>query len=300
MRGDQVPDQNIEGISTGSKGLDDAIGVGGVPKGRIVEIYGPESSGKTTLATSILIEAQKAGKGRCGLVDVEHTFNKNYAMRMGLNWDKLDFSQPQYAEEALEIVSRAVLSELYSIIILDSVAALVPKTELIGEMGESKVGVIPRLMSQAMRKLVGIVAKSNTCVIFINQLREKIGVTFGPTTFTPGGRALKFAASVRLDVAKIKTLKNGEIPYGQRVKVKVAKNKVAPPFNVVEFDILFGYGIDKIGETIDLAAEKGIIEKSGSWYSYEKNKIGQGKDAARIILQDNPELLREIENKLKQ
>jgi recombination protein RecA len=288
----------LEVVSTGSIGLDVALGVGGVPKGRIVEIYGPESSGKTTIATHIIAEAQKKG-GICAIIDAEHAFDSNYAQKLGVDVDSLLISQPDYGEQALEIADRLILSGALDVVVIDSVAALVPKGELEGEMGDSKMGLQARLMSQALRKLTATISKTNTVCIFINQLREKIGVMFGNPETTTGGNALKFYSSVRLDIRRMSQIKDGDEAIGNRVKVKVVKNKVAPPFRQAEFDIIFGEGISKTGETIDMGVELGIVQKSGSWFSYETNKLGQGRDAVKQLLQDNPELSAEIERKIR-
>jgi recombination protein RecA len=291
-------DRQIEVISTGSLGLDLALGVGGFPRGRIIEIYGPEATGKTTIAIHAIAEAQKKG-GICAIIDAEHAFDSSYAQRLGVDVDNLLISQPDYGEQALEIADRLILSGAVDVIVIDSVAALVPKGELEGEMGDSKMGLQARLMSQALRKLTATISKTNSCCIFINQLREKIGVMFGNPETTTGGNALKFYASVRLDIRRINQIKDGEQTIGNRVKVKVVKNKVAPPFKQAEFDIIFGQGISKAGEIIDLATELNILQKSGSWYSYDGNKLGQGRDAVRQLLQDNPELMAELEQKIR-
>jgi len=288
----------IEVISTGSIGLDTALGVGGLPKGRIVEIYGPESSGKTTLATHVIAEAQKLG-GMCAIVDAEHAFDSSYAKKLGVDVDSLLISQPDYGEQALEIADRLILSGALDVVVIDSVAALVPKGELEGEMGDSKMGLQARLMSQALRKLTATISKTNTICIFINQLREKIGVMFGNPETTTGGNALKFYASVRLDIRRSAQIKDGDSIVGNRVKVKVVKNKVAPPFRAAEFDIIYGQGISKIGEILDMGVELGFVQKSGSWFSYDSNKLGQGRDAVKQLLSDNPELALEIENKIR-
>ncbi|MCW3462324.1 recombinase RecA [Chitinophaga nivalis] len=288
----------MEVISTGSLGLDIALGVGGLPKGRIIEIYGPESSGKTTIAIHTIAEAQKKG-GICAIIDAEHAFDSSYAKRLGVDVDSLLISQPDHGEQALEIADRLILSGAVDVVVIDSVAALVPKSELEGEMGESKMGLQARLMSQALRKLTATIAKTNCCCIFINQLREKIGVMFGNPETTTGGNALKFYASVRLDIRRMSQIKDGDEAIGNRVKVKVVKNKVAPPFRQAEFDIVYGYGVSKTGEIIDMGVEYGIIQKSGSWFSYDTNKLGQGRDAVKQLLNDNPELSAEIEAKIK-
>jgi recombination protein RecA len=289
----------MEVTSTGSLGLDVALGVGGFPKGRIIEIYGPESSGKTTIAIHTIAESQKKG-GICAIVDAEHAFDSSYARKLGVDVDNLLISQPDYGEQALEIAERLILSGALDIVVIDSVAALVPKAELEGEMGESKMGLQARLMSQAMRKLTATIARTNCTCIFINQLREKIGVMFGNPETTTGGNALKFYASIRLDIRRIAQIKDGEFATGNRTRVKVVKNKVAPPFRQVEFDIIFGEGISKIGEIIDMGVEMGILNKSGSWFSYGENKIGQGRDAVKNFLIDNPEFATEIENKIRE
>ncbi len=289
----------IEVTSTGSLGLDVALGVGGFPKGRIIEIYGPESSGKTTIAIHTIAEAQKKG-GICAIVDAEHAFDSSYARKLGVDVDNLLISQPDYGEQALEIAERLILSGALDIVVIDSVAALVPKSELEGEMGDSKMGLQARLMSQAMRKLTATISRTNCTCIFINQLREKIGVMFGNPETTTGGNALKFYASIRLDIRRISQIKDGDVATGNRTRVKVVKNKVAPPFRQVEFDIVFGEGISKIGEIIDMGVEMGILNKSGSWFSYGDNKIGQGRDAVKNFLIDNPEFAAEIENKIRE
>ncbi|RYD96663.1 MAG: recombinase RecA [Sphingobacteriales bacterium] len=289
----------MEVIPTGSLGLDIALGVGGFPKGRIIEIYGPESSGKTTIAIHTIAEAQKKG-GICAIIDAEHAFDSSYARKLGVNVDELLISQPDYGEQALEIAERLILSGALDVIVIDSVAALVPKSELDGEMGESKMGLQARLMSQAMRKLTAAISRTQSTCIFINQLREKIGVMFGNPETTTGGNALKFYASVRLDIRKSTAIKDGDTVMGNRAKVKVVKNKVAPPFRIAEFDIMYGEGISKIGELIDLGVELNILTKSGSWFSYGENKIGQGRDAVKTFLQDNPEFAEEIEIKIRE
>ena len=291
-------DKTMEVISTGSIGLDAALGVGGVPKGRIVEIYGPESSGKTTLATHIIAEAQKKG-GMCAFIDAEHAFDSAYAQKLGVDVDNLLISQPDYGEQALEIADRLILSGAIDVVVIDSVAALVPKSELEGEMGDSKMGLHARLMSQALRKLTATINKTNTICIFINQLREKIGVMFGNPETTTGGNALKFYASVRLDIRRSAQIKDGDAAIGNHVKVKVVKNKVAPPFRSAEFDIIFGEGISKVGEIIDMGVELGIVNKSGSWFSYDSNKLGQGRESVKQLLMDNPEMANEIEGKIR-
>ncbi len=288
-----------EVISTGSIGLDTALGIGGLPKGRIVEIYGPESSGKTTVAIHVIAEAQKKG-GMCAIIDAEHAFDSAYAKRLGVDVDNLLVSQPDYGEQALEIADRLILSGAIDVLVIDSVAALVPKSELEGEMGDSKMGLHARLMSQALRKLTATINKTNTICIFINQLREKIGIVFGNPETTTGGNALKFYASVRLDIRRMAQIKDGDEAIGNRVKVKVVKNKVAPPFKTAEFDILFGEGISRHGEIIDMGVEAKIIDKSGAWYAYNGEKIGQGRDNAREFLRENTELATEIENKVRE
>ncbi len=292
-------EQTQEVISTGSIGLDVALGIGGLPKGRVVEIYGPESSGKTTLATHVIAEAQKKG-GICAIIDAEHAFDSAYAQKLGVDVDNLLISQPDYGEQALEIADRLILSGAVDVVVIDSVAALVPKAELEGEMGDSKMGLHARLMSQALRKLTATISKTNTICIFINQLREKIGVMFGNPETTTGGNALKFYASVRLDIRRIAQIKDGDEAVGNRVKVKVVKNKVAPPFRAAEFDIVFGEGISKVGEIIDMGVELGIINKSGSWFSYNTDKLGQGRDTVKQLMRDNPELAVEIEAKIRE
>ena len=288
-----------EVISTGSIALDSALGIGGLPKGRIVEIYGPESSGKTTIAIHVIAEAQKKG-GMCAIIDAEHAFDSSYAQKLGVNVDSLLISQPDYGEQALEIADRLILSGALDVVVLDSVAALVPKSELEGEMGDSKMGLHARLMSQALRKLTATIAKTNTICIFINQLREKIGVMFGNPETTTGGNALKFYASVRLDIRRTQQVKDGDEAIGNHVKVKVVKNKVAPPFRAAEFDIIFGEGISKAGEIIDMGTELGIINKSGSWYSYNDDKLGQGRESVKQLMLDNPELAADIEAKIRE
>jgi recombination protein RecA len=288
-----------EVVSTGSIGLDVALGIGGLPRGRVVEIYGPESSGKTTVATHVIAEAQKKG-GMCAIIDAEHAFDSSYAQKLGVDVDNLLISQPDYGEQALEIADRLILSGALDVVVIDSVAALVPKGELEGEMGDSKMGLQARLMSQALRKLTATISKTNTICVFINQLREKIGVMFGNPETTTGGNALKFYASVRLDIRRLAQIKDGEEAVGNRVKVKVVKNKVAPPFRSAEFDIIFGEGISKTGEIIDMGVELNIIQKSGSWFSYNSDKLGQGRDAVKQLLTDNPELANEIETKIRE
>ncbi len=286
-------------ISTGSIGLDVALGIGGLPKGRVIEIYGPESSGKTTLATHIIAEAQKKG-GICAFIDAEHAFDSNYAKKLGVDIDNLLISQPDYGEQALEIADRLILSGALDVVVIDSVAALVPKSELEGEMGDSKMGLHARLMSQALRKLTATISKTNSCCIFINQLREKIGVMFGNPETTTGGNALKFYASVRLDIRRMTQIKDGDEVVGNHIKVKVVKNKVAPPFRQAEFDIIYGEGISKVGEIIDMGVEMGIVQKSGSWFSYNNDKLGQGRESVKQLLLDNPEMATEIETKIRE
>ena len=298
MLGDKAETMQ-EVISTGSIGLDVALGIGGLPRGRVIEIYGPESSGKTTIATHVIAEAQKKG-GMCAFIDAEHAFDSNYAKKLGVDVDNLLISQPDYGEQALEIADRLILSGALDVVVIDSVAALVPKSELEGEMGDSKMGLHARLMSQALRKLTATIAKTNTICIFINQLREKIGVMFGNPETTTGGNALKFYASVRLDIRRTQQVKDGDEAIGNHVKVKVVKNKVAPPFRAAEFDIIFGEGISKNGEIIDMGTELGIVQKSGSWYSYNNDKLGQGRDAVKQLLVDNPELAKEIETRIRE
>ena len=286
--------QQVEVIPTGSIALNAALGVGGYPKGRIIEIYGPESSGKTTLAIHAIAEAQKAG-GIAAFIDAEHAFDRFYASKLGVDVDNLWISQPDNGEQALEIAEQLIRSSAIDIIVIDSVAALTPKAEIEGDMGDNKVGLQARLMSQALRKLTSAISKTNTTCIFINQLREKIGVMFGNPETTTGGNALKFYASVRLDIRRATQLKDGEEVIGNQTRVKVVKNKVAPPFRKAEFEIMFGEGISRAGEIIDLGAELGIIKKSGSWYSYNDTKLGQGRDASKQVIQDNPELAEELE-----
>lgn len=290
---------DIPAISTGSLGLDMALGIGGIPRGRVIEVYGPESSGKTTLTMHCIAEAQKAG-GLAAFIDAEHAFDKNYAEKLGIDTENLLISQPDNGEQALEIAEHLIRSGAIDIIVIDSVAALVPKAELEGEMGESKMGLQARLMSQALRKLTGAIHKTGCCCIFINQLRDKIGVMFGSPETTTGGNALKFYASVRLDIRRVGQIKeSADNVLGNRTRVKVVKNKVAPPFKVVEFDIMYGQGISKVGEIIDLGVELEIIKKAGSWFSYNGEKLGQGRDAVKNLLLDNPELLDELELKIK-
>ncbi|HPB57090.1 MAG TPA: recombinase RecA [Bacteroidales bacterium] len=299
MRLGETAIENIDVISTGSIGLDIALGVGGLPRGRVIEIYGPESSGKTTLAIHAIAEAQKAG-GIAAFIDAEHAFDRFYAEKLGVNTTDLLVAQPDNGEQALEIADNLIRSGAIDIIVIDSVAALTPKSEIEGDMGDSKMGLQARLMSQAMRKLTSTISKTNCCCIFINQLREKIGVMFGNPETTTGGNALKFYASVRLDIRRTSQLKDGDTTSGNRVKVRVVKNKVAPPFRYAEFDIMFGEGISKTGEIVDLGVEKGIIKKAGSWFSYGDSKLGQGRDAVKQLLADNPELSDEIEGKIRE
>src|SRR5260221_4716071 len=288
----------MEVVSTRSIGLDVALGIGGLPKGRVIEIYGPESSGKTTLAIHVIAEAQKKG-GMCAFIDAEHAFDSAYAQELGVDIDNLLISQPDYGEQGLEIADRLILSGALDVVVIDSVAALVPKGELEGEMGDSKMGLQARLMSQALRKLTATISKTNCCCIFINQLREKIGVMFGNPETTTGGNALKFYASVRLDIRRMTQIKDGDEAIGNHVKVKVVKNKVAPPFRQAEFDIIYGEGISKVGEIIDMGVELGVVQKSGSWFSYDSNKLGQGRDAVKQLLTDNPGLATELETKIR-
>jgi len=298
MRLDSNAVVDIPSISTGSIALDDALGIGGIPKGRVIEIYGPESSGKTTLAIHAIAEAQKQG-GIAAFIDAEHAFDSFYAKNLGVDIDNLLISQPDHGEQALEITDHLIRSGAIDIIVIDSVAALTPRAEIEGEMGDSRMGLQARLMSQALRKLTSNISKTNTCVIFINQLREKIGVMFGNPETTTGGNALKFYASVRLDVRRIGQIKEDTDVVGNKTRVKVVKNKVAPPFKKAEFDIMYGEGISKIGEIIDLGAEFDIVNKSGSWYSYKETKLGQGREAVKKLLKDNTELADEIEAKIR-
>jgi len=290
--------EEVETISSGSLGIDLALGVGGYPRGRIIEIYGPESSGKTTLTLHAIAEAQKAG-GIAAFIDAEHAFDRNYAEKLGIDIENLIISQPDNGEQALEIAENLIRSGAIDIVVIDSVAALTPKSEIEGEMGDSKMGLHARLMSQALRKLTGTISKTNCTVFFINQLREKIGVMFGNPETTTGGNALKFYASVRLDIRRSTQIKDGDNVLGNRTKVKVVKNKVAPPFKVAEFDIMYGEGISKTGEILDLAVEFEIIKKAGSWFSYGETKLGQGRDAVKSLIKDNPELADELEAKIK-
>jgi recombination protein RecA len=290
--------EEVEVISSGSLGLDLALGVNGYPKGRVIEIYGPESSGKTTLTLHAIAEAQKAG-GIAAFIDAEHAFDRNYAEKLGVDIENLIISQPDNGEQALEIAENLIRSGAIDIVVIDSVAALTPKSEIEGEMGDSKMGLHARLMSQALRKLTGTISKTHCTVFFINQLREKIGVMFGNPETTTGGNALKFYASVRLDIRRSSQIKDGENVIGNRTKVKVVKNKVAPPFKTAEFDIMYGEGVSKTGEILDLAVEFEIIKKSGSWFSYGDTKLGQGRDAVKVLIKDNPELADELEQKIK-
>ncbi len=295
--GEQVQ-ESVPVISTGSISLDAALGVGGLPKGRIIEIYGPESSGKTTLALHAVAEAQKAG-GIAAFIDAEHAFDRFYAQKLGVDIENLFISQPDYGEQALEIADSLIRSGAIDIIVIDSVAALTPKSEIEGEMGDSKVGLQARLMSQALRKLTANISRTKATCVFINQLREKIGVMFGNPETTTGGNALKFYASVRLDIRRISQIKDGESISGNRVRVKVVKNKVAPPFRQAEFDVVYGEGISKLGEIIDLGVEMNVIKKSGSWFSYGETRLGQGRDAVKNLLMENPELAEELESKIR-
>ena len=293
------PEGDVSVIPSGSIALDHALGVGGYPRGRVIEIFGPESSGKTTLAIHAIAEAQKAG-GFAAIIDAEHAFDRTYAKNLGVDVDTLLISQPDNGEQALEIADDLIRSGAIDIIVVDSVAALTPKAEIEGEMGDQKMGLQARLMSQALRKLTANISKTNTCCIFINQLREKIGVMFGNPETTTGGNALKFYASVRIDVRKVTQLKDGDDPTGNRTRVKIVKNKMAPPFRKAEFDIVFGEGISKIGEIVDLGVEFDIIKKSGSWFSYGESRLAQGRDAVKKLLMDNPELTEEIEGKIRE
>jgi len=290
--------EQMESISTGSLGLDIALGIGGLPKGRIVEIYGPESSGKTTLAIHAIANVQKAG-GIAAFIDAEHAFDRFYAEKLGVDTESLLISQPDNGEQALEIAENLIRSGAVDIVVIDSVAALTPKAEIEGEMGDSRMGLQARLMSQALRKLTGTINKTGCCCVFINQLREKIGIMFGNPETTTGGNALKFYASVRLDIRRISQIKDGDVVSGNRARVKVIKTKVAPPFRQAEFDIVFGEGISKVGEIIDIGVDKGVIKKAGSWFSYEDTKLGQGRDAVKALFNENPDLAEEIEQKIK-
>ena len=299
MRLGDDPSEKIEVIKTGSISLNRALGVGGFPKGRVIEVYGPESSGKTTLAIHAIAEAQKSG-GIAAIIDAEHAFDQFYAQNLGVDIENLLISQPDNGEQALEIADNLIRSGAIDIIVIDSVAALTPKAEIEGEMGDNQMGLQARLMSKALRKLTGTISKANTCCIFINQLREKIGVMFGNPETTTGGNALKFYSSVRVDIRRSSAIKNADKVVGNRTRVKIVKNKVAPPFQQAEFDIMYGEGISKTGEIIDLGVEMNIINKSGSWYSYGDTKLGQGRDAVKEILGDNPELFEELENKISE
>lgn len=292
------PQVDAEVISTGSLGLDIALGIGGLPKGRIIEIYGPESSGKTTLALHVVAEAQKAG-GTCAYIDAEHALDPTYARKLGVNIDDLLISQPDAGEQALEITDTLVRSGAIDVIVIDSVAALVPRAELEGEMGDNQPGLQARLMSQAMRKLTGSISKSNSLVVFINQIRLKIGVMFGNPETTTGGNALKFYSSIRLDIRRIGAIKDRETVTGNQTRVKVVKNKMAPPFRAVEFDIMYGEGISKTGELLDLGVQAGVVEKSGAWFSYDGQRIGQGRENAKVFLRDNPEMAKSVEAKIR-
>ncbi len=291
--------EQIAAISTGSISLDNALGIGGLPVGRVIEIYGPESSGKTTLALHAIANVQRNG-GIAAFIDAEHAFDSSYAQKLGVDLENLLISQPDNGEQALEITENLIRSGAIDIIVIDSVAALTPKSEIEGEMGDSKMGLQARLMSQALRKLTASISRTGCCCIFINQLREKIGVMFGNPETTTGGNALKFYASVRLDIRRIGQIKDGDNIVGNRTKVKIVKNKVAPPFRLAEFDIMYGEGISKVGEIVDLGVDKGIIKKSGSWFSYNETKLGQGRDAVKQLLLDNPELAEELETKIRQ
>jgi recombination protein RecA len=290
--------ESIDSISTGSIGLDFALGIGGLPKGRVIEIYGPESSGKTTLALHVIAEAQKAG-GIAAFIDAEHAFDRFYAQKLGVDIENLLISQPDHGEQALEITENLIRSGAIDVIVVDSVAALTPKSEIEGEMGDSKMGLQARLMSQALRKLTGTISKTGAICIFINQLRDKIGVMFGSPETTTGGNALKFYSSVRLDIRRISQIKDGENATGNRARVKVVKNKVAPPFRKAEFDIIFGVGISRVGEIIDLGVEHNVIKKSGSWFSYGETRLGQGREAVKNLIEENPELADELETKIR-
>ncbi len=300
MKMGDSPNENVEAISSGSLGLDIALGVGGYPKGRVVEIYGPESSGKTTLTLHAIAECQKKG-GIAAFIDAEHAFDRFYAENLGVDIENLIISQPDHGEQALEIADNLIRSGAIDMVIIDSVAALTPKSEIEGEMGDSKMGLHARLMSQALRKLTSSISKTNCTVMFINQLREKIGIMFGNPETTTGGNALKFYASIRLDIRRSTQIKNSDgVVMGNKTRVKIVKNKVAPPFKLAEFDIMYGEGISKVGEIIDLAVESEIINKSGSWFSYEGTKLGQGRDSVKTLLKDNPDLMETLESKLKE
>jgi recombination protein RecA len=296
--GQKGPIQPIDAISTGAISIDYALGVGGVPRGRVVEIFGPESSGKTTLALQVIAEAQKVG-GMAAFVDAEHALDAAYAQKLGVDLDNLLVSQPDNGEQALEIVEVLIRSGGVDVVVVDSVAALVPKAEIEGEMGEAQMGLQARLMSQALRKLTGVVSKSKTCLVFINQLREKIGVMFGNPETTTGGRALKFYASVRLDIRRIASIKDGDVVVGGRTRVKVVKNKVAPPFREAEFDVMYGEGISKTGDLLDMAVDKRIVEKSGAWFAYGGERLGQGRENAKQFLKDNPDVCRAIDERVR-
>lgn len=298
MRLGQNSHIDIEAISTGSLGIDIALGIGGMPKGRIIEIYGPESSGKTTLALSVIAQAQKKG-GTCAFIDAEHALDPSYAKKIGVDIENLLISQPDAGEQALEIADTLVRSGAIDVLVVDSVAALVPKAELEGEMGDSHMGLQARLMSQALRKLTSTVSRSNTLIIFINQIRMKIGVMFGNPETTTGGNALKFYASVRIDIRRVGSIKDKDDVIGSQTRVKIVKNKVAPPFKVVDFDIMYGEGISKTGELIDLGIKAGLVEKAGAWFSYKGEKLGQGRENAKLFLRDHPEIADEIENKIR-
>lgn len=298
MRLGQNSHIDIEAISTGSLGIDIALGIGGMPKGRIIEIYGPESSGKTTLALSVIAQAQKKG-GTCAFIDAEHALDPGYAKKIGVDIENLLISQPDAGEQALEIADTLVRSGAIDVLVVDSVAALVPKAELEGEMGDSHMGLQARLMSQALRKLTSTVSRSNTLIIFINQIRMKIGVMFGNPETTTGGNALKFYASVRIDIRRVGSIKDKDDVIGSQTRVKIVKNKVAPPFKVVDFDIMYGEGISKTGELIDLGIKAGLVEKAGAWFSYKGEKLGQGRENAKLFLRDHPEIADEIENKIR-
>ncbi len=297
--GDEAVEQDIRAISTGSLGVDHALGIGGFPRGRIIEIYGPEASGKTTLAIHAIAEAQKLG-GIAAFIDAEHAFDRFYAQKLGVDIENLLVSQPDNGEQALEITENLIRSGAIDIIVIDSVAALTPKSEIEGEMGDSKVGLQARLMSQALRKLTGSISKTNSCCIFINQLREKIGVMFGNPETTTGGNALKFYSSIRIDIRKTGQIKDGDNVTGNRARIKVVKNKVAPPFKQAEVDIVYGEGFSKTGEIIDLGVDYNIITKSGSWFSYGETRLGQGRDSVKQLIKDNPELMAELEGKIRE